>query len=231
MKQVYFWLLLVALLLLLSSNLSSQGRFKAGVVGGINLSQIDGDNYAGYNKFGLTGGLRASTIITEKIQLDFEILFSQRGCVSDKFTGFNTTPHYFNIRLNYAEIPILFTYKWKKVKSKKSKKEKYAYYKYSFSGGASVGRVIRTKIEERLDLSFIDVQTQNKITSWVLIEDKIIKSDVTGTFGFSYYFNKNTGLLIRSSTSLTPLYRPSKNDNYGKVMRNYYLTMMGFYQF
>jgi len=230
MKQVHFWSILIGLLVF-SSNLFSQERFKAGVVGGINLSQIDGDNFFGYKKFGLVGGLRASTILTEKIQLDIEMLFSQRGAQSGEFKGFNTTPHYIDIRLNYAEVPILFTYKWKKVKSKKSKKEKYAYYKYAFNGGISVGRVIQSKIEERLDLNFVATQFQDNITSWELIEDKIIKSDVTGTFGFSCYFNKNIGVLIRSSTSLTPLYRPSKNDSYGKLMRNYYLTSMAFYQF
>lgn len=230
MKQVHYWGIIMGLLLF-SSNLLSQSRFKVAVVGGFNMSQIDGDNFVGYKKFGWNGGLRASTIFTENIQLDFELLFSQRGSLSGEFEGFLKTPHWIDIQLDYAEIPILFTYKWNKVKSRKSKKEKNAYYKFSFNGGISVGRVINSVIEERLNQNITDPTFFESITSWKLIEDKIIKSDITGTVGLSYYFNKNIGGLIRSSTSLTPLYRPKNNEGYGKLMRNYYLTTMVFYQF
>ncbi len=230
MKQAHYWGILIGLLLF-SSNLFSQSRFKVAVVGGFNISQIDGDNFVGYKKFGWNGGLRASTIFTKKVQLDFELLFSQRGSLSGDFEGFSKTPHWIDIQLNYAEIPILFTYKWKKVNSRKSKKAKNAFYKFAFNGGISVGRIIGTTVEERLDENKIDPTFFKRITSWELIEDHIIKSDITGTVGISYFLNKNIGVLMRSSTSLTPLYLPKKNDGYGKLMRNYYLTSMVFYQF
>jgi len=230
MKQLHYWGILVVLMVF-STSIYSQKRFKAAVVGGVNFSQIDGDNFSGYDKIGWIGGLRASTIFTKKIQLDLELLFSQRGSVSDDFAGLTRTPHYFDIRLNYIEIPVLFSYKWKKIKSLKSKKGKFDYFQYAFNGGFSVGRVLQANIEERLDLRFIDPFLHPRITSWKLIEDQINRTDIALTLGFSYYFNKKVGVLLRSSTSLTPLYRPENNEGYGKLMRNFYLTTMAFYQF
>ena len=65
--------------LFFSGNTTAQQRFKAGVIGGLNASQIQNDDVGGYRRLGIQGGLRAITIFTDKIDLFFEILYSQRG--------------------------------------------------------------------------------------------------------------------------------------------------------
>jgi len=229
MKQHQYWGILI-MLLIISTNLFSQRRFSAAAVGGVNLSQIDGDNFSGFNKSGLVGGLRASTILKKQIQLDFELLFNQRGAISDRGAGFSRASHFFDVQLNYAEVPILFTYKWKEFSTKKDKKSKRTHYRRSFSGGFSIGRVIQSSIEERINIT-INPLLGSRLTSWELIEDKIRRTDVSLTLGLSFYFYKNVGVLFRSSTSLTPLYLPKNNDAYGSILRNYYLTSMVFYEF
>jgi len=230
MKQHQYWGFLIVLLII-STNLFSQQRFSAAAVGGINLSQIDGDNVSGFNKFGWIGGLRASTLFEDHIQLDLELLFSQRGATSDRDTGFPRAPHVFDVQLNYAEIPVLFTFKWNEFEKQRGKKSKRTHYKRAVHGGITIGRVIQSSIEERIDINALNPLLGNGVTSWVSVEDKIQKTDISATFGFSIYLNRNVGIQFRSSTSLTPLYQPKKNNDIGTVLRNYYLTSMAFYEF
>ncbi|MFA4863775.1 MAG: hypothetical protein WC605_08400, partial [Bacteroidales bacterium] len=58
MKNELKYLLIVSLLLALSSPLSAQ-RFKGAVMGGMNLSQVDGDEVYGYKRVGGHFGLAA----------------------------------------------------------------------------------------------------------------------------------------------------------------------------
>jgi len=130
--------LLVWLCFIFCSNLDAQEqRFKAGVILGANLSQIDGDKSDGYIKLGITGGLRGVAIITDKIELSIELLFDQRGSRSQKIFDTNFFP--FSITNNYISVPVVFNYQdWLD--------ESGDYYKLHFHTGLSYGRLINTEI-------------------------------------------------------------------------------------
>lgn len=130
MNTNFFYLFLF---LLLSTQLQAQDesdrRFKAGVVLGVNLSQIDGDALAGYNQPGLNGGLEVTTVLTDRFDVSLEFLFSQKGAnkTNDDFEAAIIR----NIRLNYVETPVFINfYDWK----------------LRFSAGGSYARMINYKV-------------------------------------------------------------------------------------
>ncbi|MFK7935793.1 MAG: outer membrane beta-barrel protein [Saprospiraceae bacterium] len=87
-------------------------RFKGGVILGVNLSQIDGDLLAGYNKPGFNTGLAVSAILTKRWEIGIELLYSQKGAsrtLTDQLAS-----AFDKIRLNYVEAPVLVHfYDWK----------------------------------------------------------------------------------------------------------------------
>ncbi len=106
-------------------------RFNAGLVFGLNAAQLNGDFSAGFNRFGIHGGLRATTYFTDKFEMALEMLYSQRG----SRYGFIS-----RIRTNYVEIPVMACYKdWYH--------EQDDYYKMDFSAGLTYGYLISTKLE------------------------------------------------------------------------------------
>ena len=83
--------------------------FQASVLGGMNLSQIDGDDLFGFHKVGLNGGLRVVAVLDDRWRLGPEILFSQQGALrpnsSINFSNFS------RFHLNTLEVPLMAYYK------------------------------------------------------------------------------------------------------------------------
>ena len=78
-------------------------RFKGSAVFGLNLAQIDGDELAGFSKLGWTGGVKLGYPMRDNVDVNLEMLFSQRGSI-DGF-GFGSQSVSFT-DLKYLEIPI-----------------------------------------------------------------------------------------------------------------------------
>lgn len=98
--------LMISFLLILFSPLHAQ-RFSGGIVLGYNASQVDGDTWAGYNKFGLVGGFYTSTSFSGKLSGELQICYSQKGAA--KRTNINS-PTIYRSALNYIEMPVLLKY-------------------------------------------------------------------------------------------------------------------------
>jgi len=87
--------------------------FYAGAVFGGSFTQVDGDNYAGYHKAGFNAGGILYTHLAEKIAASMEILFSQKGAVSNIVKNAGLTGIIINkykLNLNYAEVPIMLNF-------------------------------------------------------------------------------------------------------------------------
>jgi opacity protein-like surface antigen len=87
--------------------------FYGGVVLGINPSQIDGDNYAGYHKAGLNTGLAAYIKMSSKVVASVELLYSQKGARNVEMynsPAVGSVPIMYSAKLNYAEIPVMVHY-------------------------------------------------------------------------------------------------------------------------
>ncbi|MEM9024344.1 MAG: porin family protein [Bacteroidota bacterium] len=112
-------LLLILLIVTVSLPLHGQEEtrspavFKAGAIAGLTITQIDGDGYAGWNKVGLTVGGFVNTRISRKNYLQMELLFVQKGSKNPSDPE-NGDFDFYDIRLNYVEVPVLFRRRFKR---------------------------------------------------------------------------------------------------------------------
>ncbi len=91
---------------LMVSPLSAQ-IFNAGIGGGLNIAQVEGDGFSGYNKAGASFGLFVNTFSRENVAIQMEMNYSSKG------SQVRTTiedPRYYRIDLRYIEIPVFLRY-------------------------------------------------------------------------------------------------------------------------
>ena len=72
------YIFLLSLLLALSLVLNAQ-RFKGAIMGGMNISQVDGDEVYGYKKVGGHFGLAAILPVKKKWDITLETVYNQKG--------------------------------------------------------------------------------------------------------------------------------------------------------
>ena len=107
MKRLRIVVLLLASLVAAPTRLQAQ-IIKGEVFLGGNITQVDGDECYGFKKFGFHGGAGALVPITSFMDVGLEVLFNQKGAYKrDAITSNSTFPYAYNLRLNYAEIPIM----------------------------------------------------------------------------------------------------------------------------
>lgn len=84
--------------------------FEAGVAGGLNTSQISGDDLRGFHQFGAAGGLFVARPVSDRIALELQFLFSQKGSrkAPDPEKGDYTS---YNLRVDYIDMPFLVKYR------------------------------------------------------------------------------------------------------------------------
>ena len=93
----------LAIGLLIPASAQAQG-VGGGLVGGVVTSQIDGDTWGGFNKWGYMVGGFAYYDFNEHLALQIEILQSRRGS-REVQTDFG------QVTLSYIDVPVLFQYK------------------------------------------------------------------------------------------------------------------------
>ncbi|MCX6296367.1 MAG: porin family protein [Bacteroidetes bacterium] len=172
MKKVFYIFIFLILCIFTSQ---AQTRFKAGIKAGISTSQVEGDTYAGFNKFGFDGGATLKAKINEKWAAQFEILFIQKGSkhVGDANKG---DLSFYLMELNYVEVPILFQYQQKK---------------FTFEAGPGFGYLINSK----------EYDTNGEIYNAI----PFIKKEISASIGINYMIYKNLGMTWRFTESLLPI--------------------------
>ena len=96
---------------------------------GGNLAQVDGDECYGYKKLGVHAGAGALVPITSFMDVGLEVLFNQKGAYKrDAIVSNSTYPYAYNLKLNYAEIPLMLYLTDKD--------------RYSIGLGVSYGRIV-----------------------------------------------------------------------------------------
>lgn len=110
--------------------IASQAQIVKGeVFFGGNACQVDGDECFGFKKIGVHAGVGALIPITNWMDIGLEVLFNQKGAYKrDSITYGNAFPHAYNLKLNYAEVPVMVYLTDKDA--------------ISFGIGASYGRVV-----------------------------------------------------------------------------------------
>lgn len=153
-------------------------RFEAGVVAGLNISQVDGDKLRGFYKFGLQAGIKADAVLSDRWKVGIELLFSQQGARKSDFDVPSSELDVENIQFNMVEAPVLVHFRdWK----------------LQVTAGGSYGNIINYSVTE--------------ITGEDGTETHAITQDIFSVIlGGSFYFTENWVLDIRWSRWLNSPY-------------------------
>lgn len=178
-------------LMAISVGVSGQ-TFRAALLGGINMAQIDGDNLAGFDKVGWNAGVKAYAFLQPEWSLSFELLYAEKGAKTsrvDRSFGRNS-----NLTLTYAEIPLLVHYHDKNG--------------MIFGAGVSYSQLFRfTRIENGIDTSERDPVPSDR--------DWNIMGEIT------FVIRNHFGINGRVAYSLWPIaYNPNSNLKSGGMVNN-----------
>ncbi len=103
-KQIF-----IIILLSLITMVCKAQNFDAGVKLGLVGSQVDGDTYAGYNKFGIDIGAYVNYHLSQKHSLQLELEFIQKGSSHSPNYDIGDFNQYL-MRVNYVQVPVLWHY-------------------------------------------------------------------------------------------------------------------------
>ncbi len=174
------FLFILSLSFLISTATFSQERFEGSLVGGVVLAQIDGDQLAGFTKFGFQAGAKVETILSDRWSFGVELLYTQHG--SRKGINDPASAAFERIDLNLVEAPLMVYFKdWK----------------FKVGAGLSYGRIINF---EATDVFGADI-TENQDFQ----EDLLLMNLSVG-----YQINENLLLDVRWSKYLTNLQADSR---------------------
>jgi len=193
-------------------------RFNAGLIIGLNASQIDGDYYKGFNKFGLTAGIRGITRLTPNFDFNIEILYSKKG--SKIFHNRYATPgrameNRF-IDLTYVDVPFFF---------KLMSPRKASSFHIEF--GAIYSRLFNSMITENV------ANNPSEFVYETIIDD-FKKSEISVLGGIGYTWYNGLSINYRYTFSSQNFYRgaPYGSPSYDEIidqpvtfLRNYYYSV------
>lgn len=196
-------------------------RFKAGAVLGLNMTQIDGDKASGYHQIGVQGGVRGVAVLTRKIELSMELLFSQKGSQSNERRSTRRQPQkverVFDMKLNYVEVPILINFRMGE--------RDVDYYIFEFQTGFSYGRLLDSTIEEFA----INAPREDSFNALL---DQFNENDFAFVIGGKINLNKNLGIGLRHFYALNTMYESATlTPDRIQRLRNYFLNTHIVYMF
>ena len=111
MKLTFLASLFVLFFLLTVRPSAHAQRFNAGLMLGGVVSQVDGDTYSGYTKFGYLGGAYIGLQVSPHSSFQMELEYIQKGSRNDTNATGDTS---YLLRIHYIEVTILYQYIFKK---------------------------------------------------------------------------------------------------------------------
>ncbi len=148
-------------------------RFMAGLSGGLNLSQLDGDDLSGFNKPGLNIGPFVNTVLSDRWQLGIELLYSELG--SSKTLGDPASASLEKIAIQAVEVPFLL---------------RFREWKFLLAGGLSYFRRINSKVTD---------YTGQDVSDLVQLQD----NHLAIVLGSAVFLQENWGIDLRWEKSLS----------------------------
>lgn len=191
----------------------AQQRFSAGLVGGFNAAQVDGDLLAGFDQIGLHAGLITSIDLESSLNMHVEFLYSQRGSRPAVFN-----PQYdpdVEIGLDYIEIPVYVSLGdwWQ---------DEGEYFKASFHGGLSYGRLLSYDVIDNYNSEEFSLEQYAAYFN---------ENDLSWLLGMSFRFSKRWGVTARYSRGIIPLLDPQKHNLQTSRLMSYWMTIRFEYYF
>lgn len=182
MKHLYFFAFVFFSFTMATSSYGQS--FNAGILAGINASQVAGDSYSGFNKAGILVGLYSDIDISSKINLQFEINYSQKGSRKNPNTAEGDT-EFFLLRLDYVDIPVM---------------ARVRHNKFTFEGGVYYGQLVNNYIED-----------ENGPTEIPAEFNKFNEYDFGGLIGINFNVTENIIMNWRYSNSIIPTRKHDSN--------------------
>lgn len=102
-SRVFLW---VVTLFILSMSVKGQ-ELNVGVFGGLNISQVSGDSYQGFNKLGFNGGVFVNQLIYQQFYWQAEIKYASRGVYEGPS---DSNPGLYRSSYQYLELPLSVHY-------------------------------------------------------------------------------------------------------------------------
>ncbi len=200
MKSLYLFLFV----LLIASSGMAQQRFVPGLKLGLSTTQVHGDTYTGFHKFGVVGGATLTTNFNKTWTAQFEIIYIQKGSKQVYNSGTVDTGFFYYLGLNYLEVPLFVQYHYKKI---------------IFEVGPSFGYLINeSEYYNEQDLTGIH---------------PFKKTEIGVSGGISYMLLKKLGVNVRYSNSILSIRDFVANSTYAQNdgQRNNVITFSLTYQF
>lgn len=165
-------------------------QFDGGILAGGVLSQVDGDDWVGYNKVGFLAGGFVNLELSPSSSLQMEMQYIQKGSrkPADLDSGY-----YFSylLRLHYLEIPVLYQFTFLK--------------RFQVEVGPAVD-VLLGYSEQRDEQEVPNIYPFRSVT-------------LAGIVGASGYITKHLKATFRFNYSLLSLRKPQPPDSRGKPWR------------
>lgn len=187
------------MVILLNNQFIMAQNFKAQVIAGMNVAQVDGDSYSGYNQPGFIGGISIYRQSKEIYNFGFELLYSQKGS-HKKNTEEDLEK--FKIRYTYIALPI--------------------YIDFTDLGPDFDNFSIRASISPNLNI----LSKDNKGYGWAKTEIKPF--ELSGSIGVGYKINDEFGFILRHENSLLSIGKPVNNTYYNINRRGLYNRLVSF---
>ncbi len=177
---------------------------KAGVIAGINFSQVDGDCFAGYDKFGLNIGATAFIKFHKNWSIGFELDYSQKGSRQDIPPDHSYLPY--KIKIDYLDVPLMLS-----VHDKRNN---------MFSAGLSYGTLMRHK----------EFQDGAEIQDDPFLKFK--NTDLNFVAGVTFFvWEEKFGFNLRGAYSLIPIRFANCTGVTTRGVYNNYLSVRFLYLF
>lgn len=161
-------------------------RFNAGLIIGGTISQIDGDDFSGYNKSGLEGGLKGIAFLSQNISLNVEMLYIQKGARIEHYNGDRNQNRL--LHLDFMDVPLY-------IQIKPSGEGDSWFF---LDAGLYLSRLLDYQVEENMSL-----------TAYPSLEETALqfaRTEYGFLFGAGGDINKHLGIGIRMCYGLSKMY-------------------------
>jgi hypothetical protein len=187
MKLIFTGIVFFLLLLVMASSSLRAQRFNAGLMAGGVTSQVDGDTYDGYHKWGFLGGGYVTLQISPHSSFQMELEYIQKGSkrVDTSVMGGDT----YLLRLHYIEIPVLYQYTFKK--------------RFYFEAGPVA------------DVLIGSLELKNGAAPPGTVPLRLVT--FAGIFGFGAYLTSHLRINIRSNYSLNSIRSKNNYGGYRRI--------------
>ena len=193
---------LVVMIFFMYTVVSGQARFQGAGVVGLTASQIDGDDLLGFNKLGISAGIKVKFDLKSRLAGNVELLYSQRGSSTNLIT--RRDDHSIT-DLNYFELPAYFSFSDWYI-------EKEDYYKMSAHLGLSYAALISSSV-------------QNTVYN----DADFNQADISYLFGATFRFNQKWALTARYTRAFNKLLKDDTLNN--NFLLSYFWTVRMEYYF